>query len=209
MAPRHVNTDELHHPAPHTLGGHTVQFFDGPDTLGTAVASFLHEGLQAGQYALVVARPFSTHMIARALAAEGAPLQPLVESGRLTVVDAAATLLAFMDGQLPDPGRFATVVGTLVRQQLAASNGRLRVYGEMVEILATEGNFDGAQQLEGLWNALGRDESFELLCGYSAAHFTGVNGRAMLGAICAQHGGVHQDPSDVLASWLLKTAQLP
>jgi hypothetical protein len=190
------------------LRAHTVQFFDGPDTLGTAVAAFLHEGLQAGQHALVVARPVSTHMIARALTARGVALQPLVESGRLTVLDAAATLLSLMDGQRPDPRRFAAVVGTLVRQQLDASNERLRVYGEMVELLAIEGNFDGAQQLEALWNGLGRDESFQLLCGYSAAHFTGAHGRAMLRGICAQHGGVQQDQSDVLASWLLKTEQL-
>lgn len=208
MSQNPVNTQEFQPADPHVPQDHTVQFFDGPDTLGTAVAQFLHEGLLAGASALVVARPFSTHVIARALAARGVSLQSLLEAGRLTMVDAAATLMSFMDANRPDPRRFKMVVETLIRQQLEASNGQLRVYGEMVEILATEGNFDGAQQLESLWNALHREAPFQLLCGYSAAHFAGANGRSALRAICAQHGGVHQDQSDLLASWLLKNENL-
>src|SRR5688500_12233414 len=152
MSQNPVNTKELQRANSHVPQDHIVQLFDGPDTLGTAVADFLREGLLAGANALVVARPFSTHMIARALAARGVSLPSLLDEGRLTMVDAAATLMSFMDGTRPDARRFKMVVETLVRQQIESSNGQLRVYGEMVEILATEGNFDGAQALESLWN---------------------------------------------------------
>ncbi len=182
---------------------HSVQFFDAPDTLGAAAAGFLHEGLIAGADGLVVARPTTIQTIAAGLADRGLPVGTLVESGRLTVLDARAMLDAFMDGPRPDPVRFEAVVGTAVRQRRAASPAPLRIYGEMVDILATEGNFHGAEQLERLWMPLLDAEPCRLLCGYLAPHFATPAGADALRAICECHHRVHQDPADLLATWLL------
>lgn len=187
---------------------HIVQFFDAADTLGPAVAQFLHEGRVEGASALIVARPSSTQAIARALEARGMSVDRLVESGALTVLDAETALQAFMHETRPDRARFDAALGSLVRRLAGASSASLRIYGEMVELLASEGNFAGAEAVEDLWNALGQTESFMLLCGYSAAHFTGQGGCKALRAVCGKHRRVHQDNADLLASWLLNNADV-
>lgn len=187
---------------------HSVQFFDAADTLGAAAAGFLHEGLAAGAGALLVAKPSTVQAIGRGLAERGLAIGALVESGRLVVLDAAAMLQAFMHGPTPDPARFDAVVGTVVRMRRAASTGPLRVYGEMVDILATEGNFPGAECLERLWTTLLDAEPCLLMCGYLAPHFATPNGADALRAICACHQQIRLDPADLLASWLLNRAEL-
>lgn len=183
-----------------------MQFFDDQETLGARVAEFLHQGCLEGSNALIVVRPSSVQAIGRALSARHVSLQSLIETGRVTVVDAAATLQSLMNGTTPDPQRFSAVVSTLLRQLIAASPGVPIVYGEMVEILATEGNFEGAAALEDLWNGLFAATPFTLLCGYLAPHFTGPRGREALRSICSRHSHIHSHQSDPLAGWLLKQA---
>jgi MEDS: MEthanogen/methylotroph, DcmR Sensory domain len=182
---------------------HSVQFFDAADTLGAAAARFLHDGLVAGADGLLVAKPSTIQAIAAGLAEHGLSLRALADSGRLTLLDAAATLHAFMDGPNPNPARFDAAVGTVVRQRRATSHGPLRVYGEMVDMLATEGNFRGAEQLERLWTVLLDSQPCLLLCGYLAPHFATPNGADALRAICECHHQVRHDPADLLATWLL------
>lgn len=184
-----------------------MQFFDAPDTLGASVSRFLHEGFTVGANAVVIARPASVQAISRALTAYGLSLPSLIESGRITLVDAAATLESFMDGTRLDSKRFRSVVGSLLRHVCQTSATTPRLYGEMVEILATEDNFDAAVELEDLWNDLAARESFTLFCGYQAAHFTGAAGHDALRSICARHTHVNKDHSDLLATWLLSEAE--
>lgn len=186
--------------------GHIVQLFDTPDTLGASVSRFLHDGFAAGANAIVIARPASVQAISRALTASGLSLPSLIQSGRITLVDAAATLESLMDGTRLNRKRFHSVIASLLRQVRQTSATTPLLYGEMVEILATEGNFDAAVELEDLWNELATLESFTLLCGYQAAHFTGDGGHDALRSICARHTHVNQDHSDLLATWLLGEA---
>jgi hypothetical protein len=180
---------------------HVVQFFDGPESLGEAVALFLDEGYRAGENLLVVAKPAHFKSIAVALARFGHPVGDLVTQGRMTVVDAAAALRKFMRRADPNPALFQQSVGELVRQ-LSRPPG-VRIYGEMVEILAEEGNYRGAERLEELWNQLGAEVRFKLFCGYSSAHFAAPNIGDALRAICERHSHVHQNQADLLGNWLL------
>ena len=186
--------------------GHIGQFFDTPDTLGASVSRFLHDGFAAGANAIVIARPGSVQAISRALTADGLLLPSLIESGRITLVDAAATLESLMDGTRLDRKRFHSVIGSLLRHVRQTSATTPLLYGELVEILATEGNFAAAVELEDLWNDLTARESFTLFCGYQAAHFTGDVGYDALRSICSRHTHVNKDHSDLLATWLLDEA---
>jgi len=127
----------------------------------------------------------------------------LIAEGRLTVLDAPLTLRSFMRNGAPDPRLFAATLCEAVGRLCAESKDNLRIYGEMVEILAEEGNLRGAEELEELWNQLGARESFTLLCGYSSAHFAAPNAGKALEEICRKHTRVHQDNADLLGNWLL------
>ena len=82
----------------------------------------------------------------------------------------------------------------------------MHVYGEMVDILAEQGRFDAAHELELLWNELAARKSLTLLCGYASVRFGDVRDAAALHRICA-HTAVHADAGDLLGTWLLNDRQ--
>ena len=75
----------------------------------------------------------------------------------------------------------------------------------MVDILAAEGNFAAAHDLEAAWNALSERVSLTLLCGYASAHFA-LGNRETMSMICAAHTRVDTDAGDALGRWLVDGA---
>jgi hypothetical protein len=75
----------------------------------------------------------------------------------------------------------------------------------MVDVLAAEGEYDGAHELEALWNELGTEAEFKLFCGYRAAHFGDPRNADALRRICASHSEVLSNPRDVLGSFLVRS----
>jgi hypothetical protein len=182
---------------------HTVQLFDEPESLVAALSDFLVEGWRRGDTILVVAKPANWAMTAPELEARGCPVAETIASGRLVVLDAATTLATFMANGDPDLEKFTETVGTLVQKLCADSPAGLTVYGEMVDILVGQGNFQGAEQLESMWNELSGTCSFRILCGYSSSHFGGEHTAAHLQEICGLHQSASARSTDLLGTWLL------
>jgi MEDS: MEthanogen/methylotroph, DcmR Sensory domain len=67
----------------------------------------------------------------------------------------------------PDPAGFWQAVSALLRQP-AQARRPIRVFGEMVALLWEAGLIDAAVELEALWNELGVQYPFSLLCAYPA-----------------------------------------
>jgi hypothetical protein len=122
----------------------------------------------------------------------------------LVVKDASDTLRRLTRAQVPDAALFEAVIGRPVRAM--AERGRVRAYGEMVDILAQRGELNEALKLEGLWNDLGERTPMFLMCGYCAAHFVSTATHRALLDICKAHSGVHRDAQDPLGTWLLNAA---
>jgi hypothetical protein len=184
------------------MSEHIVQFFDTRESLADSVAAFLAEGVRQAERLLVVAKPRNWLAIADRLRAGGHPLLDGAGTS-LTVLDTDTALSQFMRHGLPDSVLFHKTVGELVRKLAGDRPVGLRIYGEMVEVLAEEGNFHAAQRLEELWNELAVRHSFVLLCSYSSAHFASRETREALLGICATHTQIHRTHADPLADWLL------
>jgi hypothetical protein len=183
---------------------HMLQLFDTPDSLGSVVSAFLYEGWDSGEHLLVMAKPRHWTRIAERLARRGCTESEALEQGRLTVLDVQAVLPGILRGRDVDAAAFRATVGALVaRLAHRSTRNGLRIYGELVEVLAEEGNYESAREVEHLWNQLREQQPFTLLCGYSAAHFTGPAGAPALRAICDLHTRVQRNASDLLGSWLL------
>ena len=182
---------------------HLVQLFDETESLVAGVSAFLFEAWKRGDHLLVVARPPNWVLTAAELEARGCPVTRLIADGRLIVLDAATTLATFMVHGDPSPEKFRASIGDLVARVCTEASEGVAAYGEMVDILAAQGNFTGAEQLEALWNELSEECSFRLLCGYSAAHFGDERTAAHLQAICGAHAHASARPTDLLATWLL------
>lgn len=198
--PVHVEGTE---PSPAAPPEHVVQLFDEARTLGETVGAFLSGPARAGHPLLVVARLGNLRQIARALEASGLSVPRAIEHGQITLLDAEDVLSELLVNDGPDPARFDALVGAAVRRLTKDAGRRLHVYGELVEVLAEQGNYSGAVAVEDLWNGLGAGARFTLLCGYSSAHFAAPAAGSALSQVCLRHTRVGQSPDDLLAAWLL------
>ncbi|MHB8576853.1 MAG: ATP-binding protein [Dehalococcoidia bacterium] len=167
---------------------HAVQFYDRDEFLFDSVSRFLATGLRAGEVAIVVATPTHRAALEDSLRADGLDLSAARAAGRYVALDAAEMLSEFMVAGIPDPTRFDAVIGGLITQ--AVPNRRVRIFGEMVALLAEAGEHAAALCLEALWNALQQRQAFSLLCGYPLHDFGGADGGDQLEPVCAAHSHV-------------------
>lgn len=171
--------------------GHDVQFYETEEYLSSAVATFIVEGVRAGQPIVVIATDAHRRMFEGRMRATGGGIRPedLVEGRDVVWLDAGETLEKFMEGEYPNAALFDSTIGAVFDQ--LTSNGRsyvvARAYGEMVDLLWREGRIEGAIALEQLWNDLATKYSFALLCAYSMSNFVKETHGADFARICAAH----------------------
>jgi signal transduction histidine kinase len=185
MPQRHAGTDFFAEPP---LGAHAVQFYDDEAFLFDTVARFVAAGLKAREPVLVVTTKAHKRGIIRRL--DGQAMQDAQESGLLTFVDARHLLSRLMLGGMPDPVRFRGSLERLLAPMSEQSGVRIRIFGEMVDLLWKDGNPQAAARLEELWNEAGKAHSFSLVCAYAMGNF-GREGDAMpFGDLCSGHSHV-------------------
>jgi signal transduction histidine kinase len=175
---------------------HMVQFYDDEQFLVAAVSSYAHAALAASEPVVIIATPPRRHAVVERLAALGIDAGQAERDSRLTLLDARDTLEGFMIDGRPDVSRFQATVGTLIEgRRLAFPSVPLRAYGEMVDVLWSEGNADAAIRLEALWNDLAATQQFSLLCAYAMSRFHGSAHAGGFGDVCDQHAEVRLSES--------------
>jgi hypothetical protein len=184
---------------------HSARLFDDDASLAAAVTSYVAGGWHEGDTLLVVATARHWAAIHPRLDAVGIAVGQAMASGRLIVRDARLLLETLRDNERIDAVRFDAGVASLVRT-LSGRGRRIRIFGEMVDLLAGAGDYASAEQLEALWNGLAYRQPFRLLCGYSASTFGDPRSRDALRRICGAHDHVHSDPDDLLGSFLVQRA---
>jgi signal transduction histidine kinase len=165
---------------------HFVQFYDSDGFLLDAVSDYVATAIRAGDAGVVIATPEHLAGVRVRLNAAGLDSDAAQANGCLHALDAADTLASFtVDGNL-DAGRFAEVIGGVLAR---ASMGDRRVcaFGEMVALLAADGDSAGAVQLERLWNELQQTVKFSLFCAYPMQQFGADGTRQLLEDVCAEH----------------------
>jgi hypothetical protein len=183
---------------------HVLQLFDTTESLANTLTVFLCEGWEEGDWMLVAPKMRNWQSVHRRLRRRGFPIETAIEQGRLIVLDAALTRPVVIKGELPERECFFSTMGRLVARLSGVSSGRLRVCSEYVEILAEEGNFEGACRLEELWEEVRLQHPCMLLCSYSAAHFTASAAAEPLRRICRSHTRLRCESADILGKWLLR-----
>ena len=161
---------------------HQVLFYDVPHDLVEHLASYVEQGLGAGEACVVIAT--SEHRAALRELVGDDVLTAAARRGAFVELDAADTLRLFLLDGRPDPVLFDATVGAFVRDQ--AVRGRVRVYGDLVALLWGAGARGGALTLEVLWNELRASVGFSLLCAYPRAEVD-ASGRA---TVCGSHSAL-------------------
>ncbi|HEX8709636.1 MAG TPA: ATP-binding protein [Pyrinomonadaceae bacterium] len=168
---------------------HFVQFYEADAFLLNSLGEYICAAIKAGEAAIVVATGEHRAELERRLRKNGLDVNAALECGQLVLLDAAETLSKLMSDEIPDPGLFAEIIGDVIARA-GQGRPRVRIYGEMVALLWTEGNYDGAICLEELWNDLKRQHSFALFCAYPMSGFAGEGPTHRLVDVCAKHSRV-------------------
>jgi hypothetical protein len=187
---------------------HIVEMFENTETIIDRVSAFILDGLRQGDAALLMMRLPHWNLLSARLTAENLVLSDTIASGRLTVLDATRTLTRIMWHGVPSRGLFDEVVVKTIRQ-LCAEPTPLRVYGDMVDILAADGFFHAAYELEKLWGELAARECVTVMCGYSASTFVNPDASNALGSICRSHTDVRLNHLGIAPSSRARTLDLP
>jgi len=174
-----------------THGFHGVRFYESERSLAKIVAEFLIEGFADSDPGIVVATPAMRAALVLELAGRSVDVAELLRSGQFLLLDAHEQLATFMTDGHPDPARFNTMVCCAIERACRGrTNCKVRIFGQMVDVLWRDGQQDAAIQLEMLWNQLAHKQAFSLLCGYAMGSFYK---NANFEDICGQHSHVSSD----------------
>lgn len=174
------------------VGRHEVAFYRDDGALLDGIVDFVGTALKSGNSAVVVATGPHRDTLLQRLQAEDLDIHTAIEEGRYLALDAADTLSTFMVNDLPDPGRFMEAFGDLVVSVVKAAKAtqpRVAIFGEGVNLLWTQGNVEAAIQIENLCNQLANLYDIDILCGYSLTYARAD--KHFFQRICAEHSAVY------------------
>jgi hypothetical protein len=146
---------------------HSVQFYEDGIFFCTSIARFAQTGLKNGEGVLIVANPRHCRAIEDYMISEGENFEKARKSGQLRLLDAESVMKKFLVNNLPQEDLFLQTINELITK-ITRDYPKLRVYGEMVNVMWMQGNLEGMLILENLWNKFMHTQKFSLLCGYEA-----------------------------------------
>jgi hypothetical protein len=165
---------------------HILLFYRDERELTGQVSEYLLPAIQDGGVAIVLATPGHRRSLEGHLADAGVDVAAASARGFYLAPGISETMRGFMVANWPDPASFWQAISPLLRQ--AAKTGRpVRIFGEMVALLWDADLFDAAIEVEAMWNELGTQYRFSLLCAYPARPATGTRQLDALTEVCHAH----------------------
>jgi hypothetical protein len=161
-------------------------FYQDDDGLAGRVSEYLLEAIQQGGAAIVIATPDHRLLFERRLAQVGIDIAAAQVSGSYLALDASETVRRFIIADWADPASFWQAISPLIRQA-AGTRQPVRIYGEMVALLWDDGLVNAAIEVEAMWNELGGQYPFSLLCAYPAQSVSGSRHLDALAEVCRAH----------------------
>jgi len=177
-------------------GGHVVLFYRDEEELAGSVSEFLQPAVTDDDgTAIVIATPDHRRSFEERLAGAGVDVAAARARGSYLEFDANETIRGFMVGDRPDPAGLWQVASPLLRQAAQAGQPVL-VFGEMVSLLWDAGLVSAAIEVEVMWNELGDQHPFSLLCAYPARPVACRHYLDALTEVCRTHTEVTGSPPE-------------
>lgn len=170
-------------------GGHAVYFYDDDEGLVGLVGQYFVSAVAAGESVVAIATAAHRKSFLATMSESGIDVDRAASEGRLVLLDADHTLSQIAPLGALRASDFEQVVGGVVSE---AGRGErpVRAYGEMVAVLWDRGDVAGAIELERLWEKLGRQLPFALLCAYPLAAVGDVDKDEDFDHVCRLHSDV-------------------
>ncbi|RPB01149.1 hypothetical protein L873DRAFT_1827270 [Choiromyces venosus 120613-1] len=171
---------------------HALQFYEAESYLYSAISSFILPTFFSTESASVIIATRS-HLDALEVHLREQNLVPgqLKDRGQLVLLDADEILLAIMPGGSLDVDLFDEYLGKLF-PGVQSKFPKVRAYGELVNILCEQGNYELARQVEVAWERFlsEPDRNVALLCGYNMGVFEAEGLSEVFQQICLNHSKV-------------------
>lgn len=164
---------------------HVVQLYKDEGFLLRAVTHFLGIGLAEGGGGVLVATPSHVKAVTERLAAT-IDVPSALTRDQLVLLDAETCLAGFMVEGRPDRSAFFTLAHGVLDRVERAGHPRVRLFGEMVNLL-WETNLPATVQLEALWSEVLAERHVSLLCAYQIDNFDPQVHRGLLHRITRSH----------------------
>jgi hypothetical protein len=156
-----------------TAPDHIVQLYQDQDFLGRAVCRFGGAALANGEsFILLCTLPHWNEWRLR-FEAQGVDVEAASKRGQMTVMDAEDLLSRFMSDGMPDRPTFLGLAADLVEQARAGGRyPRVRLWGEMVNVLWERGNVAASMKLEELYDQyIGKKLGVATMCAFLMDNF--------------------------------------
>jgi len=167
---------------------HLVHIYEEDEIFLDMLAGFVAGGIHANESVIVVAS--QTHLNALSNLLESFYIKPhlLKAVDRYIPLNAEDALSKFMVNNWPDKKLFEKFVGDVLAKA-RKNNRKVRVFGEMVAVLWTQGLKDATIRLEQLWDDYCKAQGVCVFCAYPKKGFTdGIHNSIM--DICNLHSHV-------------------
>jgi|GEM_PF-458676 len=167
---------------------HVVQLYQDEGFFGDAVSHFAASGLAQGDAVILVATGAHWELLADCLSGKGFDVVALRRHGQLLLLDADATLPTFLVESLPDAPTFKALArATITQARVGSRSGRIRWWGEMVNVLFVNGNGRGSTLLEQLFDEVAHEEAIAIFCSFLMDSFDPQMYAGPLQDVCGTH----------------------
>ena len=143
---------------------HVAAFHVSDTFIITQAAAFIAAGLRAGERVIALATQEHWNAIAKELEDSQVALGRATAEGRLVLIEADQLVDTLTVAGQVDANAFRATLQPLMKPGI-----KLRVYGEVVSLLAARGDVDGALAIEQLGHELTQTLEVGVLCGYHLA----------------------------------------
>lgn len=171
---------------------HVVDFYRDDSHLAESACESIAAALRDGESVIALATPLHLQLLNQRLLQRGIDVAAFCRDDRYIFMNAVPFANMIGSGSIDRSKFMPAAESWLERAELAAANGskKISVFGEVVGLLTTAGNFDAAMQLERLWSEIAQKRSLSLHCAYPASYFQGNENSPEYATLCAQHSSI-------------------
>jgi hypothetical protein len=152
---------------------HIVQLYQDQDFLGRAVCRFGVAALANGESFILISTVPHWNSWRRRLLAQGVDVDAARQRGQMTVLDAEEMLSRFIRDGMPHPATFLALATDVIAEARAGGRyPRVRLWGEMVNVLWERGNVAASMALEDLYDRhVARQHEVSTVCAFLMDNF--------------------------------------
>ena len=169
---------------------HVVQFYADDADLVSDLHVLVRDTLDAGAAAIGILTDAHWMHLQKELNLDGVNLQAAIDRGRFIAFNAMETLGALIDANGLKCESVRLQFEEMIRRSQSSAISKdvpVVIFGEMVGLLCTQGEYEAAIQLEKLADELASIHSLYMCCFYPASQFEKEPGGGFYAAICAEH----------------------